>query len=108
MTKTQILQKMVNPGVIAVIRADSSDQLVEVARALQAGGVTAMEITMTTPNAIEVIKAVTETLGSRVLMGVGTVLDTETCRPCLRRFRSQRRRGRLRRRQSAERLSASS
>ncbi len=71
---------MLNPGVIAVIRADSSEQLMDVARALEAGGVTAMEITMTTPNAIGVIEAVTKELGSRVLMGVGTVLDTETAR----------------------------
>jgi 2-dehydro-3-deoxyphosphogluconate aldolase/(4S)-4-hydroxy-2-oxoglutarate aldolase len=80
MTKTQIIQRMLNPGVIAVIRADSSEQLVDVARALQAGGVTAMEVTMTTPNALEVIRAVTTELGSRILMGVGTVLDAETAR----------------------------
>jgi 2-dehydro-3-deoxyphosphogluconate aldolase/(4S)-4-hydroxy-2-oxoglutarate aldolase len=79
-SKSKIIDRMLNPGVIAVIRADSSEQLMDVARALEAGGVTAMEITMTTPNAIGVIEAVTKELGSRVLMGVGTVLDTETAR----------------------------
>jgi 2-dehydro-3-deoxyphosphogluconate aldolase / (4S)-4-hydroxy-2-oxoglutarate aldolase len=83
MTKAQIIQKMLTPGVVAVIRADSSDQLVHVAKALKAGGVTCMEVTMTTPNALDVIKKVTEELGESVLMGVGTVLDTETCRAAL-------------------------
>ena len=74
---------MLNPGVVAVIRADSSEQLLDVARALAAGGVTAMEVTMTTPNAIETISRVKKELGDAILMGVGTVLDTETCRIAL-------------------------
>lgn len=80
MTKSQIIQRMLNPGVVAVIRADSSEQLVDVAKALAAGGVTAMEVTMTTPNALDVIRAVTKEMSTRVLMGVGTVLDAETAR----------------------------
>jgi 2-dehydro-3-deoxyphosphogluconate aldolase/(4S)-4-hydroxy-2-oxoglutarate aldolase len=80
MQKHEILHRLLNPGVVAVIRADDSRQLLDVARALEAGGVTAMEVTMTTPNALDVIHNVNEGLGDRVLMGVGTVLDTETCR----------------------------
>lgn len=83
MEKQKILERMVHPGVVAVIRADSSAQLMDVAKALEAGGVTAMEVTMTTPNAIDVIRAVRAEMGDRVLMGVGTVLDTETCRAAL-------------------------
>lgn len=83
MTKTEIIERMLHPGVVAVIRADSSEQLMEVAKALEAGGVTAMEVTMTTPDALKVIEAVTRELGSRILMGVGTVLDTETARMAL-------------------------
>lgn len=78
MTKTQILQRLLDPGIIAIIRADSSEQLVEAAGALLAGGVTAMEVTMTTPNALEVVKAVTQRFGDRVLMGVGSVIDVPT------------------------------
>lgn len=78
--KARIIERMLNPGVVAVIRADSSEQLMDVARALHAGGVTAMEVTMTTPNALAVIEAVVREMGDRVLMGVGTVLDTETAR----------------------------
>jgi 2-dehydro-3-deoxyphosphogluconate aldolase / (4S)-4-hydroxy-2-oxoglutarate aldolase len=83
MQKSEIIARMLEPGVVAVIRADSSEQLLDVAKALAAGGVTAMEVTMTTPNAIDVIRQVTRELGSQILMGVGTVLDTETCRLAL-------------------------
>jgi 2-dehydro-3-deoxyphosphogluconate aldolase/(4S)-4-hydroxy-2-oxoglutarate aldolase len=78
--KADILARMLDPGVVAVIRADSSDQLGHVARALRDGGVTAMEVTMTTPNALQVIETVSRELGDTILMGVGTVLDAETAR----------------------------
>jgi 2-dehydro-3-deoxyphosphogluconate aldolase/(4S)-4-hydroxy-2-oxoglutarate aldolase len=83
MNKTDILHRMREPGVIAVIRADSSEQLEHVARALRDGGVTAMEVTMTTPNALDVIKNVSSALGDSILMGVGTVLDETTARLAL-------------------------
>ncbi|MDX1933376.1 MAG: bifunctional 4-hydroxy-2-oxoglutarate aldolase/2-dehydro-3-deoxy-phosphogluconate aldolase [Capsulimonadales bacterium] len=83
MNKTQILERMLHPGVIAVLRADSSAQLLDVAAALEAGGVTCMEVTMTTPNALKVIEQVAERMGSRVCIGVGTVLDAETARMAL-------------------------
>lgn len=78
MTKTQIIQRLLDPGIIAIIRADSSEQLLEAAEALLAGGVTAMEVTMTTPNALQVVTAVTERFGDRILMGVGSVIDAPT------------------------------
>ena len=80
MNKAQIIERMLNPGVVAVIRADSSEQLMHVARALRDGGVTGMEVTMTTPNALQVIEDVTRELGDSILMGVGTVLDEATAR----------------------------
>jgi 2-dehydro-3-deoxyphosphogluconate aldolase/(4S)-4-hydroxy-2-oxoglutarate aldolase len=80
MHKSEIIQRIINPGIIAVIRADSSDQLVDLAQALLDGGVTSMEVTMTTPNALEVIKEVTDKFGSKITMGVGTVLDAITAR----------------------------
>ncbi|HYR59603.1 MAG TPA: bifunctional 4-hydroxy-2-oxoglutarate aldolase/2-dehydro-3-deoxy-phosphogluconate aldolase [Chthoniobacteraceae bacterium] len=83
MTKPEILQHLLTPGIIAIIRADSSDQLVSVAEALLAGGVTAMEVTMTTPNALKVIGEVTARFGDKILMGVGSVLDAETCRAAI-------------------------
>ena len=80
MSKTKLIEKLLDPGIVAIIRADSSDQLLECAEALVAGGISVMEVTMTTPNAISVIKTVSDALGDKIIMGVGTVLDTETCR----------------------------
>lgn len=78
MTKSEIIQRLVDPGIIAIIRADSSEQLVEAAAALLEGGVSAMEVTMTTPNALEVVSAVTHKFGDAILMGVGSVIDPKT------------------------------
>jgi 2-dehydro-3-deoxyphosphogluconate aldolase/(4S)-4-hydroxy-2-oxoglutarate aldolase len=83
MHKNTIIRRLLDPGVIAIIRADSSDQLIEAAEALFAGGITAMEVTMTTPNALQVVSDVTARFGSKLLMGVGSVLDTETCRAAI-------------------------
>ena len=83
MTKPEIIQRLLNPGIVAIIRADSSEQLVGVAQALADGGITAIEVTMTTPNALQVITEVTARFGHRIVMGVGTVLDTETCRAAI-------------------------
>jgi 2-dehydro-3-deoxyphosphogluconate aldolase/(4S)-4-hydroxy-2-oxoglutarate aldolase len=80
MTKSQIIQRLLDPGIVAIIRADSSEQLVEAAGALLEGGITAMEVTMTTPNALAVITAVTRKFGDTILMGVGTVIDPKTAR----------------------------
>jgi 2-dehydro-3-deoxyphosphogluconate aldolase / (4S)-4-hydroxy-2-oxoglutarate aldolase len=80
MTKSQIIDRILNPGIVAIIRADSSEQLIDAAAALCEGGVTGMEVTMTTPNALQVISDVRKKFGDKVLIGVGSVLDTETCR----------------------------
>lgn len=80
MTRNEIVARMLDPGIIAIIRADSGDQLLDAARALADGGIRAMEVTMTTPDALGVIQRVSAALGERILMGVGTVLDPETAR----------------------------
>lgn len=82
-TKQQIIEQLLNPGVIAVVRAKRADQVVPLAEALVAGGVIAVEITMTTPNAIGAIKEASAKLGDRALIGVGTVLDEATCRAAI-------------------------
>jgi len=83
MNLPETLRQLVDPGVVAVIRADSSDQLLDCAKALADGGIRAMEVTMTTPNALGVVREVVEQLSDRVLMGVGTVLDSETARAAI-------------------------
>jgi 2-dehydro-3-deoxyphosphogluconate aldolase/(4S)-4-hydroxy-2-oxoglutarate aldolase len=79
MTKTQILDRIKTEKVIALIRADSPSSLVDCARALLAGGLHCIELTMTTPGAVELCKQVAQDL-PEVLLGLGTVLDAETAR----------------------------
>jgi 2-dehydro-3-deoxyphosphogluconate aldolase/(4S)-4-hydroxy-2-oxoglutarate aldolase len=80
MTRPDTTHRLLHPGVIAIMRADASDQLLDAARALADGGVTAMEVTMTTPNALDVVRAVVAELGDRIVMGAGTVLDGVSAR----------------------------
>lgn len=79
-TKSEIISLLSNPGIIAVVRAQSPEQVPPLSEALIAGGVLAIEITMTTPNALEAIREARATIGPRALIGVGTVLDAKTCR----------------------------
>src|SRR5438045_1513466 len=83
MTKEGQLQRVLDCGIVAVVRSPDSQQLVEVARALADGGVTVIEITMSVPNALDVLRQVRQALGDRVLLGAGTVLDPETARAVL-------------------------
>lgn len=83
MSKEQQLQQVLDGGIVAVIRAPDGSQLVEVAEALADGGVHVIEVTMSVPNALDVLKQVRRTLGSRILLGAGTVLDPETARAVL-------------------------
>ncbi len=83
MSKSEDLQRVLNHGIVAVIRAKSGDRLVDVAEALLAGGIEIMEVTFTVPGATRVLERVAEKIGDRVLLGAGTVLDTETARIAL-------------------------
>src|SRR6201993_2962172 len=83
MSKETHLRQVLDCGIVAVVRSPDSRQLVEVARALADGGVTVIEITMTVPNALDVVRQVREALGDRILLGAGTVLDPETARAAL-------------------------
>ena len=80
MSRHEDLTRVINSGIVAVIRSTSSEQLVEVAGALYEGGVDVLEVTFTVPRALEIIAAVRKALGERVLLGAGTVLDPETAR----------------------------
>jgi 2-dehydro-3-deoxyphosphogluconate aldolase/(4S)-4-hydroxy-2-oxoglutarate aldolase len=79
MNKSDILARLKAQKVIALIRADNADNLVGCARALQAGGLGAIELTMTTPGALEMCAKVSQELPD-VLLGLGTVLDADTAR----------------------------
>lgn len=77
------LRRVLDCGIVAVVRASDGSQLVEVCRALAEGGVTVVEITMTVPDALDVVRAARKALGNQVLLGAGTILDPETARAAL-------------------------
>ena len=83
MDKRKAVQIIEESGVIAIMRAQSSDQLLQAADAIRAGGVQAIEVTMTTPGALEVIAEARKRYGAELLFGAGTVLDPETGRAAI-------------------------
>lgn len=83
MSKEKDLQRIVDCGVVAIVRFDRSEELVEAAQAIKAGGVDVIEFTMTTPNALGIIEASAKEFGEEVLLGAGTVLDSETARAAI-------------------------
>ena len=70
-SKSEIISRLTNPGIIAVVRAQKAEQVIPLSEALIAGGVIAIEVTMTTPNAIEAIRNAREKLGERALIWSG-------------------------------------
>jgi len=82
MDKYAAVNYILGKCIVAVVRADSGgDDLVRVIEAVAAGGVHCIEVTMTTPGALACIETAAKKLaGADVLLGVGTVLDPETCR----------------------------
>ena len=83
MDKREMMELIHKTGVIAIMRAKSSDQLLAAADAIKAGGVQAIEVTMTTPGALDVIRQATERYGADVLFGAGSVLDPESARAAI-------------------------
>jgi 2-dehydro-3-deoxyphosphogluconate aldolase/(4S)-4-hydroxy-2-oxoglutarate aldolase len=81
--KHQTLQRILDTGIAAVIRAKSSTHLIDVAEAIKAGGVECIEVTMTTPDALKVIEEASKRFGEEVVIGVGSVLDAETARAAI-------------------------
>jgi len=82
-SKSEIISLLIQSGIIAVVRAQRRDQIVPLSEALVAGGVIAVEITLTTPNAIQAIRETKQQLGARALIGVGTVLEAAACRAAI-------------------------
>jgi 2-dehydro-3-deoxyphosphogluconate aldolase/(4S)-4-hydroxy-2-oxoglutarate aldolase len=78
-----ITESIRKTGIVAIMRANNPDQLLTAADAIKAGGVNAIEVTMTTPGAIKVIEQATSKYGEEVIFGVGSVLDPETARAAI-------------------------
>lgn len=84
MDKNGIIQYLLDKCLVAIVRASSGDDLVRVVEAVAEGGVPCVEVTMTTPGALACIETASKKLaGSDALIGVGTVLDAETCRAAI-------------------------
>lgn len=84
MKRMKIIQEISESGVVAVIRAESKEQGLKIVEACKKGGIKALEVTMTVPGAIDIIKELVEAYkGEDVIIGAGTVLDPETARLCI-------------------------
>jgi 2-dehydro-3-deoxyphosphogluconate aldolase/(4S)-4-hydroxy-2-oxoglutarate aldolase len=79
----RILDEILDCGIVAVVRSPHAEQLVDVARALADGGVRAIEITLTVPGALDVIREVARQMSGKIVLGAGTVLDAETARAAM-------------------------
>ncbi|MDS0280676.1 bifunctional 4-hydroxy-2-oxoglutarate aldolase/2-dehydro-3-deoxy-phosphogluconate aldolase [Haloarcula onubensis] len=79
MSKAEVHQRVVDSGVIAILRGIPSESATDVVRAIAAGGIDTIEITVDTPGAVEMIRRVSDEVDD-VVVGAGTVLDAETAR----------------------------
>ncbi|MFN3762580.1 MAG: bifunctional 4-hydroxy-2-oxoglutarate aldolase/2-dehydro-3-deoxy-phosphogluconate aldolase [Anaerolineae bacterium] len=82
-TPSNVLPKILQTGIIAIMRAQSSDQLLAAADAILAGGVDVIEVTMTTPGALDTIRQAVAKYSEQVAFGAGSVLDAETARSAI-------------------------
>jgi 2-dehydro-3-deoxyphosphogluconate aldolase/(4S)-4-hydroxy-2-oxoglutarate aldolase len=91
MKKLKVLQQLTDAGVVAVLRADSAEEVADMARRAIKGGIKAIEITMTVPFALRAIEQLSKEYSCSVspdadnfaIIGVGTVLDPETARAAI-------------------------
>ena len=81
MNKSDVIKWIADVGVIPVIRASSAEEALSVVEALAEGGITCIEVTMTVPDAMDVIAGLARR--DELLIGAGTVLDPETARDCI-------------------------
>jgi 2-dehydro-3-deoxyphosphogluconate aldolase/(4S)-4-hydroxy-2-oxoglutarate aldolase len=79
----EILSRLLEGKIVAVVRLDSAEALVNVAGALKAGGISTIEFTMSAPGVLEMISQAASHFGRDVLLGAGTVLDPETARAAI-------------------------
>jgi 2-dehydro-3-deoxyphosphogluconate aldolase / (4S)-4-hydroxy-2-oxoglutarate aldolase len=78
MNKNEVVARIMDSGVVAVIRMKDTNRLLKVIEAVRSGGVKCIEITMTVPGAVDIIRQLSSAVPPDVLIGAGTVLDQET------------------------------
>lgn len=79
-----VVHKIAEIGIVPVVRAASVTEATRAVEAICAGGISIVEITMTVPNAVTVIREVAQQYGNRVLIGAGTVTSAEQAESCVR------------------------
>lgn len=83
MTKQQVLEQIRQIGLVPVVRAASADEATQAIEAISAGGVNVFEVTMTVPDAVNLIKKLVEKFGETALIGAGTVLTPDDAEDCI-------------------------
>jgi len=83
MSKYDVIKRLTDCGVVAVVRAESAEQGVKIAKAVMESGIVGIEITFTVPGALDIIKALAAECGDGIVIGAGTVLDSETARAAI-------------------------
>ncbi len=83
LTKPQVLQRIREVGLVPVLRAKSAEEAIVLAEVIAAGGIPVLEVTMTVPGAIDVIRRIVEHSEGRILVGAGTVLNPDTASACM-------------------------
>jgi 2-dehydro-3-deoxyphosphogluconate aldolase/(4S)-4-hydroxy-2-oxoglutarate aldolase len=83
MTSADVRKRIIEIGIIPVIRAASARDAIFAIEAVSSGGIPVAELTMTVPGAIDLIAELSKTVGSEILIGAGTVLDAETAQRCI-------------------------
>jgi 2-dehydro-3-deoxyphosphogluconate aldolase / (4S)-4-hydroxy-2-oxoglutarate aldolase len=83
MTKAEVLKRIRDTGVIPVVRATTADEAMRAIDAIREGGISVLEITMTVPGAVNLIEQLSKRYGDGVVVGAGTVLDSETATACI-------------------------
>src|SRR5437899_6768328 len=83
-SRAEIVSRLVTPGIIAIFRTDRMEPVLPACEALIAGGIVALEITLTVPHALAAIREAREKFDSQAVIGAGTVLNAETCRAAIK------------------------
>jgi 2-dehydro-3-deoxyphosphogluconate aldolase / (4S)-4-hydroxy-2-oxoglutarate aldolase len=84
MDKQEVIKRLTDCGVIAVVRADTEEQAVKISEACIRAGIVGIEITFTVPGALDIIRTMTKKYKpEEMLVGAGTVLDSETARSAI-------------------------
>ena len=78
--KADIIHGLLHPGIIAIVRTERPEPIPEICDALLKGGIQAIEITLTVPDALSAIRQVRKQFDARIFLGAGTVLSVEACR----------------------------